>query len=75
MQYRRARTKGGTYFFTVVTYKRRAILCIPSNIALLKETFRRVMDRHPFRIEAMVVLPDHLHSIWTLPEAEVSLFF
>ncbi len=70
MQYRRVRTKGGTYFFTVVTGERRGILCIPSSIALLKETFRHIMDRHPFRIDAMVVLPDHLHCIWTLPEGD-----
>lgn len=68
MQYRRAKTPGGTYFFTVVTYQRRKILCEPDNIALLREVFRSVMTNHPFTIDAIVILPEHLHCIWTLPE-------
>ncbi len=68
MQYRRAKTPGGTYFFTVVTYQRRKILCEPDNIALLREIFRSVMTNHPFSIDAIVILPEHLHCIWTLPE-------
>ncbi len=68
MQYRRAKTPGGTYFFTVVTYQRRKILCEPDNIALLREIFRSVMTNHPFTIDAIVILPEHLHCIWTLPE-------
>ncbi|WP_413167561.1 REP-associated tyrosine transposase [Capilliphycus salinus ALCB114379] len=68
MRYRRAKINGGTYFFTVVTYQRRKILCEPDNIALLREAFRYVMGNHPFTIDAIVILPDHLHSIWTLPE-------
>jgi putative transposase len=62
MQYRRAKTPGGTYFFTVVTYQRRKILCEPDNIALLREIFRSVMTNHPFRIDAIVILPEHLHA-------------
>ncbi|MEB3279644.1 MAG: transposase [Lyngbya sp.] len=68
MQYRRAKINGGTYFFTVVTHQRRKILCEPDNIALLRESFRYVMVNHPFIIDAIVILPDHLHCIWTLPE-------
>jgi len=68
MKYRRAREKGGTYFFTVVTHKRKAILTTPDNIALLREAHRCVMDNHPMTIAAVVILPDHLHCIWTLPE-------
>ena len=67
MQYRRARTKGGTYFFTVVTHKRRKILCEPENVSLLRLIFKEVMDNHPFTIDAIVLLPDHLHCILTLP--------
>jgi putative transposase len=37
------------------------------HIAVLRVAFRRELQRHPFRIEAIVVLPDHLHCIWTLP--------
>ncbi len=70
MQYRRARTKGSSYFFTVVTHDRRSFLCLPENIALLRDTFRDVIKRHAFEIDAMVVLPDHIHCIWTLPEGD-----
>ena len=67
MQYRRAKFAGGTYFFTVVTHYRRRILCEQQNIDLLRHIFAEVMDNHPFTIDACVVLPDHLHCIWTLP--------
>ena len=70
MQYRRARAKGGTYFFTLVTHKRREILCDLENVKLLREAFKYVMDRHPFTIDAHVILPDHLHFIWTLPSGD-----
>ena len=68
MRYRRARAKGGTFFFTVVTYKREKILTKTENLQLLRESFKNVMKNHPFKIEAFVLLPDHLHCIWTLPE-------
>ena len=67
MRYRRSKTSGATYFFTVVTYRRREILCEPDNVALLREAFTTVKQRHPFLIDAAVLLPDHLHCLWTLP--------
>ena len=67
MQYRRARIKGGTYFFTVVTHKRAKILCEPENVVLLREAFKHVMNEHLFTIEAFVLLPEHLHCIWRMP--------
>jgi putative transposase len=70
MKYRRARAGGWTYFFTVVTYRRRRFLCEPENVGHLREAFRYVMARHPFEIDAFVLLPDHLHCIWTLPEGD-----
>ncbi len=70
MQYRRAKTKGGTHFFTVVTHQRRKFLCRPANVSLLREAFRNVMAEHPFQIDAVVLLPDHLHCIWTLPAGD-----
>ena len=36
----------------------------------LRNAFRETRQRHPFTIVAMVVLPDHLHTIWTLPERD-----
>ena len=70
MQYRRARTKGGTYFFTVVTFKRKKFLCEPENVVLLRNAFREVMKQYPFQVDAFVLLPDHLHCIWTLPDGD-----
>jgi putative transposase len=68
MRYRRPQWKGGTFFFTVVTHERRSFLCEHKNIELLRESFREVKTRHPFAIDAIVILPDHIHAIWTLPE-------
>ncbi len=62
MQYRRAKTLGETYFFTVVTYQRCKILCEPDNVALLREIFCSVMTNHPFTIDAIVILPEHFHA-------------
>ena len=67
MQYRRAKSPGSSYFFTLVTHNRRPILCEPENINLLRDSFRQVQRQHPFKIDAIVILPDHLHCIWTLP--------
>jgi len=63
MQYRRAKTPGATYFFTVVTFRRRKILCEPENRELLRTAFRITKTRHPFNIDAFVLLPEHLHCI------------
>ena len=70
MQYRRVRSPGSSYFFTVVTYNRKPILCEPENIELLRDSFRKVIQQHPFTIDAIVILPDHLHCLWTLPPAD-----
>lgn len=66
MQYRRAFVAGGRYFFTVNLLERDKSL-LTDHIDLLKTAFRRVKLTHPFDIDAIVVLPDHLHTIWTLP--------
>jgi putative transposase len=70
MQYRRAQTPGGTYFFTLVAFRRRKFLCEPENVDLLRTAFRTVKSAHPFTIDAFVLLPDHLHCIWTLPPGD-----
>jgi len=67
MRYRRSRAPGATYFFTVVTYRRRRLLCEPENVRILRSAFRAVKQRYPFSIDAFVLLPDHLHCLWTLP--------
>ena len=66
MQYRRAFVPGGTFFFTVVTADCRPLFTAQQNIATLRAAFRTVRQRRPFTLEAAVVLPDHLHCIWTL---------
>ena len=68
MDYRRVFLPGGTFFFTVVTYKRNPIFSNPENIQLLRNAFQYTLERHPFSIVASVILPDHMHFIWTLPE-------
>jgi len=70
MRYRRAKTPGGTYFFTVVTFRRRKFLCEPGNVELLRTALRTVKSAYPFTIDAFVLLPDHLHCIWTLPPGD-----
>ncbi|MDP3230981.1 MAG: transposase [Acidovorax sp.] len=67
MHYRRAFTPGATLFFTVVTHERRPILQTEEAIETLRAALRTVRQTPPFHIDAMVVLPDHLHCIWTLP--------
>jgi len=69
-RYRRARD-GNTYFFTVVTFKRQPILCLDICRKALREVIDEVKLSHPFKIEAWVLLPDHLHCIWKLPEGDV----
>lgn len=66
MRYRRAREGGGTYFFTVNLADRRARL-LTDHIDALRQSVRIVKQRHPFESVAWVVLPDHLHAVWTLP--------
>jgi putative transposase len=67
-EYRRIKKAGGTYFFTVATQGRRPILTSPEVRQALREGISRVRQTMPFSIEAWVLLPDHLHAIWTLPE-------
>lgn len=68
MNYRRCIQPGGTFFFTIVTFIRQPLFTSPENIATLREAFRYVLNRHLFEIDACAVLPDHIHTIWTLPE-------
>ena len=67
--YRRYRLKGGCYFFTVALAERRSRL-LTEYIQGLRAAFREVTQAHPFTMEAVVILPDHLHCIWTLPAGD-----
>ena len=66
--YRRIYTPGATWFFTVNLLERHNNSFLIENIGLLRSAFNYVKERHPFNIDAVVILPDHLHCIWTLPE-------
>ena len=65
--YRRSRQSGATFFFTVVTYRRRPILCDEPVRVALREAIQMVRATRPFAIDGWVLLPDHLHCLWTLP--------
>lgn len=65
-QYIRAFVPGGIFFFTVELLERRRTLLI-DHIDSLRTAFVDTRRRRPFTIDAIVVLPDHLHCIWTLP--------
>lgn len=64
--YRRTWVPGGTYFFTVTLHDRRSNL-LTREIDLLRRVVAQTRRRHPFRIDAWVVLPEHMHCLWTLP--------
>ena len=70
MRYRRMKVEGASYFFTVVTGERRPLFREAEMVALLDAAIDRVRTRHPFEVVAQVVLPDHLHAIWQLPEGD-----
>jgi putative transposase len=70
MQYRRAFIPGGTYFFTVVTLDRKPIFLDASAIGVLRKSFRAVQTKRPFQMDAIVLLPEHLHCLWTLPPGD-----
>ncbi len=66
-RYRRDKTMGATWFFTVVTNQRQYILCDEPVRNALRAAIADTRMNWPFRIDAWVLLPDHLHCIWTLP--------
>ena len=67
--YRRNFIAGGSFFFTVNLAERKLQL-LTEHVEELRNAFRKVRQRHPFTIDAMIVLPDHLHAVWTLPEGD-----
>lgn len=67
--YRRNLIPGGTFFFTVTLRDRRSNFLV-CHIDALRDAIRTTRARAPFRIDAWVVLPDHMHCLWTLPEGD-----
>ena len=64
--YRRAFVPGGCWFFTANLLNRRSSL-LTGKIEALRDATQRTRQRHPFDIDAFVVLPDHIHAVWALP--------
>ncbi|MDB9496952.1 transposase [Spirulina major CS-329] len=65
--YRRFKVSGGTYFITQVTYQREKWLCQDIGRQALREAILKVKSKYPFSLDAVVLLPDHFHWIFTLP--------
>lgn len=68
-RYIRPRVPGASVFFTVTLADRRSRLLV-DHVEALREAVRQTMIVRTFRIDAWVVLPDHLHAVWTLPESD-----
>lgn len=68
-RYLRSRS-GRVYFFTLVTHERRSFLTTDAGRSVLREAIRHVQQAHPFRITAIVLLPDHLHAVLELPDGD-----
>jgi len=71
-EYRRLKLHGGSYFFTVVTYARKPIFNNPLARDFLHAAWVNTCERFPFITEAVCLLPDHIHCIWTLPENDAN---
>ena len=68
--YHRTHLAGGCYFFTVVTLNRAQIFIDEERVEVLRQSIRKVKAASPFEIDAIVILPEHLHCIWRLPEGD-----
>jgi putative transposase len=69
--YRRTQVSGGRYFFTLVSFHRQPILISPLARSCLRSALHETRELQPFRMDAICLLPDHLHCIWTLPDGDV----
>ena len=67
--YRRFRVKGASYFFTVNLARRGGTMLV-DHINHLRLAYAKTCTEHPFHCDAFVVLPDHLHAVWTLPDGD-----
>jgi len=65
---RRAFEPGGMFFFTLVTHQRKGLLCEPLGRGCLRRAFKTVQAKYPFDVVGIVLLPDHLHCLWKLPD-------
>ena len=70
-QYKRTYIPGGSYFFTLVAHQRKLLFNTEENISILRNAIKKIKNTRPFNLEAIVILPDHLHCIMQLPENDV----
>ena len=68
--YRRYRVAGGTYFFTLVTHQRRPVFSDELARKCLRDAIHTEQAKRPFELFAIVLLPEHLHCVWTLPPGD-----
>jgi putative transposase len=68
--YRRFHDPGGIFFFTIATYQRAPILAAKENVDRLRQALAQVKRERPFDVRAAVVLPDHVHFLWSLPRGD-----
>ena len=68
--YRRFFVPGGTFFFTLVIEQRRPILTTDLGREVLRRALEEQCAKRPFSIIAMVLLPEHLHTLWVLPPGD-----
>ena len=68
--YKRVWIPGGYYFFTVNLAERNDTTLLIDKIHLLRRAFKNVQSSYPFVMDAVVVLPDHLHCVWRLPKGD-----
>ncbi len=68
--YRRYYVPGGMYFFTLVTHERRPLFADAVSRRLLREAILKEQQKRPFGLYAIVLLPDHCHTIWSLPPGD-----
>ena len=70
MKYRRLRVPGGTYFFTVVSAGRLPLFSDAIAVSMFHDAVNAIRTKRPFEIDAYVILPDHIHCIWELPDGD-----
>ena len=68
--YRRSYLPGSSVFLTLITYQRDKLFLVPENIDKLRQACHLIMAEKPFTIDAAVILPEHIHFLWTLPPGD-----
>jgi putative transposase len=69
-EYRRHYIPGAMVFFTVITHEKRPLFTEPLARTCLRQAIEKIRKTRPFALDAIVLLPDHLHTLWTLPVSD-----